>query len=87
MDPIAGIGIAGLLFAAWAYRQSGRELRAEAARLRQLTTVLACGLEDAGVLKLTRDAAGEIVGLALEAGVQETTKLRATQDATYTPGK
>ena len=48
------------------YRKAGNELRQEATELRRLTKLVLHGLEDAGLVKLNRDASGRIIGLIIE---------------------
>jgi hypothetical protein len=48
------------------YLRSSKELEAEAARVRKLTTLVLRALEEKGLARLNRDAQGEIIGLVLD---------------------
>ena len=48
------------------YLRSSKELEAEAARVRKLTTLVLRALEEKGLARLNRDAQGEITGLVLD---------------------
>jgi len=50
----------------WYYRRAGDDLRAEAAELRRLTTLILRALEEGGIAKLNRNEAGHIIGLVLQ---------------------
>ena len=64
------------------YRKSGKELTAESARLRRLSEIMLYAMEDAGLVKLNRNQAGEIVGRTIEAQVAVQASAIATVDAT-----
>ena len=48
------------------YQKAGNELRQEASELRRLTALVLHGLEDAGLVKLNKDASGKPIGLIIE---------------------
>ncbi|MFZ3320729.1 MAG: hypothetical protein WA190_00045 [Usitatibacter sp.] len=54
------------LFAHLYYKRAGNELRAEAADLRKLISMLLLSLEQQGLAKLNRDASGNITGYIYE---------------------
>jgi hypothetical protein len=62
---LIGAGVTWL--AAWLYyKKAGDKLKQEATELRRLTNLVLHGLEDAGLVKLKRDASGKIMGLIVE---------------------
>ena len=55
-------------FFAWVYyERAGRELKHESAELRRLNGILLSGLENAGLMKIARDAEGNPTGVIVEA--------------------
>jgi hypothetical protein len=48
------------------YVRAARDLRQETARLRQHTTLILRGLEEAGLVEYNRDEQGEIVGMVIK---------------------
>lgn len=68
---LIGAGVTWL--AAWLYyKKAGNKLRQEATELRRLTGLVLHSLEDAGLVKLKRDASGKMVGLIIEASAKGT---------------
>jgi hypothetical protein len=59
-------GLITWLVAWWYYAKAGKELRKEAAALRNLLTTILGSLEHAGLAKLTRDANGNITGFIVD---------------------
>lgn len=53
------VGVLALWYAVWDSRRASKELRAEAARLRQLVSQLLWGFSNAGVITVTRGPDGE----------------------------
>ena len=49
------------------YQQAGKELSEEAAELRRLTTLVLRSMENAGLVELSRDTSGKIVGIVIRA--------------------
>ncbi len=61
------VGILGTWsVAARYYRLAGQGLATEAAELRRLSTLILRGLEEGGVVTLSRDASGRIIGLVIQ---------------------
>jgi hypothetical protein len=80
-----GVLLGGLItwLVSWLYyRTSARELRAEAAELRRLTTLMLRGMEHAGWVRLNRDAEGRITGGFIEILLSGSTTLSATVKGT-----
>jgi hypothetical protein len=48
------------------YRQAGKELREEAAKLRNLMRIMLVAMQEQGWAKLNQDGSGEIIGLKFE---------------------
>ena len=66
---LIGAAIGGLvtwLVSRHYYKRAGDELRREATELRRLTHLVLHGLENAGLVKLKRDATGRVTGLIIE---------------------
>jgi hypothetical protein len=59
LGSLAGL-LANLIVGYFFYQRSGRELRTEAAQLRQLVYVLAHALESAGAIRVTWDDKGRL---------------------------
>ncbi len=58
--------VSGTIVSLVFYLLSGRQLAKEAARLRNLTTLIIRGMEEGGLVKFNRDASGEPIGLVFE---------------------
>lgn len=70
MDPGLVVGatlsVGSIAYAWHTNRKASQELRAEAARLRQLSELILRGLENAGLVKVSRDDGGNSTGLVVE---------------------
>ena len=67
-DPVISVAVGGViggLTSLYSSRQSGDQLRQEAARLRRMVNLLSIGLEEAGLIEARRDENNEIVGVTL----------------------
>ena len=76
-------GIVSLFF----YLLSGRQLAREAARLRQLTTLIIRGMEEAKFVRFNRDAAGEPIGVIFERNIVDIMGIATGLQATATVTK
>jgi hypothetical protein len=63
------------------YEKASKDLRKEAETLRQLNILILRGMENAGLVKLTRDQAGNPSGLAFDAALSIGAKADAQFDA------
>ena len=69
LSMLLGVVLGGIVSAVITWlssRESSRELRSEAERLRNLTEILIRAAEDAGHMKANRNSKGETIGLVLE---------------------
>jgi len=64
----------GILFASfvnwWFYIRASRDLKLETKKLRNLLRIVLQALEDAKMVKLNRDASGEIIGMIFDTSVE-----------------
>ena len=68
---MAGVFIGGLitwLVALSYYKKASQDLKKEASELKNLTKIIARGLENSGQMKLNKDEKGEIIGLVINLG-------------------
>lgn len=64
-----GILVGGLIgwgISHYYYVESGKDLEKEAGELRHMSTIMLRGMEQAGWVKLSRDATGRITGMVIE---------------------
>lgn len=76
-----------LLVADVYYRRAGAELRDESARLRKLITLVLRALEEAGLVRLARNANGDITGLNFVVSVDERVSASDSTEATVHPAR
>lgn len=65
--------------------ESSKELKEEAAKLRQLNLIMLNGMEDAGLMTQSRDAAGQPTGIVIKLGGSG--QAEAHSAATLSPSK
>ena len=78
---LVGVVLGGTISAVIAWRSS-RELRREAAQLRNLNEILIRAGENAGLMKANRNSKGETVGLVLELKSEFKAEASMTADPT-----
>jgi hypothetical protein len=84
-DTIISILIGGLItwFAAHLYyARAAKDMEAESKKLRNLHRISLQAMEDAGMVKINRDAAGEIIGMVHELSAHAVITSRATAELT-----
>ena len=68
------------------YVKAGRDLEQAAAGLRGLTTLITRGMEEAGLVTFTKDAAGNPIGLVINASAHFVGTSKVTAQATLASG-
>lgn len=68
------------LAAHWYYVRAAREMEVESMKLRNLHRIALQAMEDAGMVKLNRDAAGEIIGMIHELSAHAVSTFHATAE-------
>ena len=82
-DTIVSILIGGFITwiaAHWYYVRAAREMAAETKALKNLHRISLQAMEDAGMVKLNRNSAGDIVGMIHEASSSVVATSRATAE-------
>lgn len=77
-------GLIGLVIAFYFQKRAADELGREAKQLRHLNTMILRALENARLVKLARNAAGEITGLAFELNAEPGRYVISGSDAELT---
>ena len=86
------ISIVATWFFAWLYyRRAGNELQRETEELRRLTNLILRAMENAGFVKINRDASGRPLGFIFEAqvtfGAGPSLKTGGSAETTSTPAQ
>jgi Tfp pilus assembly ATPase PilU len=68
------------------YVKASRELEEAAAGLRRLTTLITRGMEEAGLVTFTKDAAGNPIGLVINVSAHSGGTSKVTAQATLVSG-
>lgn len=84
-DTIISILIGGLITwvaAHWYYVRAARELKDETERVQNLLRISLQAMEDAGMVKLNRDAYGKIIGMVHDLSAHPVSTFHATAELT-----
>ena len=77
---IAAGSLVTAYFAHRYYARAAKDMEAESKKLRNLQRISLQAMEDAGMVKLNRDASGEIIGMAHELSFTASSSLVATME-------